>query len=130
MSIVFHLLGLGLLAAVVAFFALEDARLLAGPARRARGVVIGHRKTRSGEGGDLYFARILFATAKGQRLSFEDYVGKAAPEPPAGAACTVAYSMRHPARARIARPLLRGAIYVLLMGSGLLIAVSALGVIG
>ena len=126
---IFHLLALAVLAAGLSWFACEDVRLLMGRVGHAQGRVIGHRRAPSDEGGDVYFARVLFEAEHGQTVSFEDYVGKPKPEPPEGTACAITYSRRQPSRARIRRPLFRASIYVGLVGAGVLVALSGLGVI-
>jgi hypothetical protein len=125
---VFHWIGLGLLAIVVAFMLRDDMAFLRGRRGRAVGAITGYRRSLD-DGSEWFVAQVRFATASGSVIDFEDTLGKGQPEPPPGSGVSVIYPVEEPAKARVERTWLRPAIYALLLAMLGLLAASGLGLI-
>lgn len=123
---VFHIIGLGLLAVVVAFMLRDDMAFLRGRRGRAAGAITGYRRSLD-DGSEWFVARVRFVTDAGAVIDFEDTLGKGRPVPAPGASVPVVYPVEAPGKARVARTWLRPAIYATLAWAGFLLAASGLG---
>jgi hypothetical protein len=126
MTTVFPCLGLAFLGAVAVFLLRADWLMLSRRRIRTVGEVFGHKRT-TGDGCEVYMAKIQFRDEYGLMVEFVDNYGRAEPRPGVGDRLDVIYPQGYPRYARVPRPFERLVIYAFLFGTSALLAASLMG---